>query len=206
MYDNFVIPLTFVILSVLVLWVVAGSRGWWWLKSIVVTGVALFGILLWHSLSTLEGWPTDDGMPEKFEVKWIIVEEPNRKTKEEGKIYILAKDLSDQEDDSFNLLLHSKEKNNKVRLYSIPYSRKMHEQAEAIQKQIASGKPFYGELKKAEKGKEGEGEGEGEVKQGEMGEGKQGEMGEGKRGGSLSNEQEFILHQLPPPVFIQKNP
>jgi len=208
MIDTFGIPLAFIVLSTLLLWIIIGSKGWWWLKALVVVTTVLFSISLWQSLESLQGWATKEKPPEKFEIKWIDVKEPNKKTGEKGYINVWMRDLNPKKEDKQNKIpiLHSKGKNNEARLYSLPYSRQMHEQAEKIKQQIAKGKPFYGEIKDGvAKGLQGKGEGE-KGKGGQQGQGKKGK-GDGQKGdgGSLSNKQDPIFHELPPPVFQRKD-
>lgn len=205
--DTFGIPLTFVIVTTLILWAVIGGKGWWWLKAIMIMGTFLFSISLWHSLESLEGWPTEERMPEKFEIKWIVIEEPNMRTGEEGEIFIWSKNMTKEYNSASSIpLLHNKEKSNDPRLHRLPYSREMHKQAQDIQNKIASGEKYYGEMKGGKmksggKGKEGEGKGKSNGKG--NGKGKTGEQ-EGD-GGSLSQKQDLIFHELPPPYFIPKN-
>lgn len=207
MIDTFGIPFAFVIISILVLWFVIGSKGWWWIKALVVAGSVLFSISLWHSLDALQGWPTNESLPDKFEIKWLVIKEPNKKTGDEGGIYVWAKDLQPKKTKSGKFILHNKGTSDEPRLHTIPYSRKMHEQAEGIKKQIAAGKPFYGEVKKGggvgEAGK-GKGKGKGEGKGRGRGKGGKGRGKGSGRGGDLSNEQDPIFHELPPPVLPEK--
>jgi hypothetical protein len=209
MLDTFGIPLAFVIIAALTLWVVIGSKGYWWFKMIMVSISIFFSISLWNSLSSLQGWPTADMPPEKFEVKWIDVKEPNKKTGAPGSIYVWVRDLQpDHIDESFYMRLHHKELEEEPRLYKLPYSRGMHVQSEMIKGTIAKGGRFFA-------GIEAKGQGQGQPGQGKPGKGKgkgqgqgKGKPGQGKdgRGGSLSQEQEFVFHELPPPVFPEKDP
>lgn len=193
MIDTFGIPVAFTIIAALTLWVIIGSRGWWWVKMGVATLAIFFSISLWHSLEGLEGWPTDQSMPQKFEIKWIVVEEPNNKTGEEGQILVWARDLEPMLKEKSNIpILHNKDKSNEPRLHRLPYTREMHEQAVKIQKKIGAGGKFFGEIKG--KGIKGQNKGKGKGRSG----------AEGKNGGSLSNEQLPIFHELPPPYFPQK--
>lgn len=199
MIDTFGIPVAFTIIAALTLWVIIGSRGWWWVKMGVATLAIFFSISLWHSLSGLEGWPTDQSMPQKFEIKWIVVEEPNNKTSTKGQILVWARNLEPMSGEKSNIpILHNKNKSNEPRIHRLPYSREMHQQAIKIQKRIGSGGKFFGEMKKGEGMKE-QGKGNGK-RSGREGEG----IGEGKGAGSLSNEQLPIFHELPPPYFPQK--
>lgn len=212
MIDTFGIPLAFVIIAALTLWVVIGCKGYWWLKLIMVSLSIFFSISLWHSLISLQGWPTPQTMPEKFEVKWLDVKEPNQKTGGKGCIYVWAINL---EPDSspvgttaplLGVQLHSKEKSGEPRLYKLPYSREMHEQAKGIKEMIGKGGRFYGRLGKAGEGgmsqldadgKKGSGKGKGRPGQGRP---------NGEGGGSISEGQEFVFHELPPPLFPDKEP
>ena len=206
MIDTFGIPLAFIIITTLILWMIIGSKGWWWLKAIVVTGAVLFSISLWHSLAALQGWPTQEELPPKFEIKWVVVEEPNKKTGFKGAIYVWVRDIAPKDSRSEGLpLLHTKKQSDEPRLHTVPYSREMHEQAEGIKKQIASGKPYYGEMKKGEGEGKGKGDGKGKGK-GKGGKGPKGEgEGKGQGGdGDLSNEQDPIFHELPPAVLPEK--
>lgn len=208
MIDTLGIPLAFIIIATLTLWVIIGSKGWWWLKGLIVVVVLFFSISLWHSLNSLQGWPTDEKLPQKFEIKWITVKEPNMHTGEKGEIIVWAMNLTKEYNESLIPKLHNKEESGEPRLHRLPYSRNLHEQAMKIQKQIAGGGKFYGEMKENEMQGEGQngqgngrnqGQGKGKGK-GQSREGKGSQLGDG----SLSQEQEFIFHELPPPYFIPK--
>lgn len=206
--DTFGIPLTFIIITALILWAIIGGKGWWWLKAIMVIGTFLFGVVLWHSLETLEGWPTEEPMPEKFEIKWIVVEEPNMKTGEKGEILVWSKNMTEDYKTASSPipLLHNKEQSDDPRLHRLPYSREMHKQAQDIQKKIAFGGKYYGEMKDGKM--KGKGEGNGKAGNGKgKGEGQGNGKTGGKKGdgGSLSQEQDPIFHELPPPYFIPKD-
>ena len=100
--------------------------------------------------------------------------------------------------------LHSKEKSGEPRLHRLPYSRKLHEQAQKIKQQIAKGGKFYVEMKNVDM--KGQGQGKGKGKGQGQGKGREGK-GKGQKGdgGSLSQEQDPIFHELPPPHFIPKD-
>jgi len=207
MLDTFGIPLAFVTIAALTLWVIIGSRGYWWLKMIVVSISIFFTVSLWNSLGSLQGWPTLDMPPAKFEIKWLDVKEPNKKTGAPGSIYVWLRDLEPKEiDESFYMRLHHKALEEEPRLYKLPYSRMMHEQAEQIKGVIAKGGRFFAGIKAAgQPGEPGDGKGNGKGKGQGQGKGKPGQ-GRPGGGGSLSQEQEFVFHELPPPVFPQKDP
>lgn len=209
MTETFGIPMAFVIISALTLWVVLGCRGHWFLKMVMVSASIFFSILLWNSLVSLQGYPASAQMPDKFEVKWVDVEEPNKKTGDPGSIRVWAKDIAPKPSDQIKL--HQKEMSGDPRVYELPYSRQMHEQCQGIKKQIAGGKRYFGQMgavagKMGEmgQGKKGDGKGGGKKGSGRKGNGKLAADGNG-RGGSFSQEQEMMFYELPPPVFPEKD-
>ena len=203
MIDTFGIPLAFVIIAALTLWVVLGCKGYWWLKMIMVSLSIFFSISLWNSLISLQGWPTTQTMPGKFEVKWLDVKEPNKKTGQKGCIYVWARDLEPNSPPiekaaapPLSMQLHAKEKSGEPRLYKLPYNRQMHQQAEEIKKMIGEGGQFFGTLAKAGTGMSQLGSGQQEEEGG----------GGGGSGGGAISEGEFVFHELPPPLFPAKEP
>ena len=80
------IPLVFFSLFILVLWFIIGAKGHWALKAIVIAMTLHFCISIGLSLEGFAGWPSADGLPDKFMVHWIVVEEPDKRTKTGGAI------------------------------------------------------------------------------------------------------------------------
>jgi hypothetical protein len=210
MSDTIGIPLAFLAFCVITLWIVIGARGWWWLKLIVITTVAYLSVCLWFNLVSLEGWPTTAILPDKFEVRWIEAREPNKKTKNPGAIYVWILDVSGNPyAKPYILTLHNKAMSNNPRLYELPYSRPAHEQSEQIKNKIKSGSRFFGKLGQF-KGVEGQSSDEGGTPlngRGVPGAGIPGNNTEGtgqRGGGSLSGQQDWIFHELPPPSLPEK--
>jgi len=203
MSDTFGIPLAFVIFSAMALWIIIGSKGHWLLKMAFITIAYYFSLCLWNSLGDLQGWPTHKDLPDKFEVKWIGVKEPNRKTKDKGAIYVWIRDINPEKtvSESYYLKFHYKELEEEPRLHKLPYSRMLHEQAMQIQNLIKQGESFFGQMKKG--GIEGEGKGEGKGK-GNKDNGREGKGGKKGEGGDLSQRQDPIFHRLPSPILPEK--
>lgn len=200
MIQTFAIPLTFIIIASLALWIIIGSKGWWILKAAAVVIASLFSITLWQSLDDVQGWPTTKTIPAKFEIKWIGVEEPNKKTDAPGAIYIWLKDLEPEKTPhSWYISTRHKNINGEPRLHKLPYTRQGHEQAMKIQQQIAKGGKFMaGRSGKGGVGEVGDGNGKG-------GKGK----AKGKKGGKggegmTEGGDEFNFYELPPPSYPQK--
>ena len=94
MTETIGIPVAFILLTILILWVVIGVKGKWWIKSCLISLTLYFSIGLWVSINGLLGWPTTDSPPQEFEVHWMLVEEPNKKTGDPGAIYMWASDIN----------------------------------------------------------------------------------------------------------------
>ena len=176
-----IIP-TFILLGGLILWFVIGTKGYWPLKMILITMTVCFSLFLSQTMQDVRGWPTDDALPDKFRVHWIVVKEPDKADRDnKGGIYLWVTDLSGD--------------GSQPRSYRSEYSRKKHEDAQEALGMIMNGK--------AVGGRRGEGEGGGDNK----GDGDQ--KGEGQDGGdgagSMSNSPEIIFHELPPPKPPKKD-
>jgi hypothetical protein len=192
----------------------------------VVAISIFFSICLWQNLADLQGWPTIVQPPQKFEIKWVDVKEPNKKTGDPGGIYVWLKDINPEAaiDESYYLRFHHKELEEEPRIHKMPYSRPAHEQAQGIMARIAKGKRVFAQM--GAQGSMGEmcdsdcdgekcggkcdgkgkpGQGQGRPGQGKPGQGKPGsQLASQGRGGSLSQEQDWIFHELPPPLFQEK--
>jgi len=197
MTETIGIPVAFILLTILILWVIIGIKGKWWLKSCLISLTLYFSIGLWVSINGLLGWPTTDGPPQKFEVHWVLVEEPNKKTGDPGAIYMWASDINASEQ-SFSPF-GSKKPLDKPRLYQLPYSRSMHEQTEGILEKLKKGERYMATLGGKGQGDE-EGKGDGEA----GGKGREGGSKSGAGGGSLSQQQDPVFHELPPAKLPDK--
>jgi hypothetical protein len=146
-------------------------------------------------------------MPARFEIKWLITEEPGKKTGGNGAVYVWAVDLDTGRGarKPFFLQLHRKGERPEPRLYRLPYSRPLHEQAREIQEQIRGGKRFFGVMREGVPG-EGGTPGKAAGRKGEAG-GEDLARGEGTEAGKGAPgpiHQDYIFHELPPARFPEK--
>lgn len=205
--DTFGIPLAYLVVVASALWIVIAVRGQWWLKGGVVLLTVTFSAALWHSLSTLQGWPVEVEMPARFEIKWLFTEEPDKKSRRPGAVYVWALDLDAgrAKGRPFFLRLHRRGEGPEPRIYQLPYSRPLHEQAREIQDKLMGGQRFFGVMKKGvpgEGGAPGTGTGrKGEAKGVAHGEG---DVREGRKGAPYAIHQDYVFHELPPPRFPEK--
>ena len=201
--DAIGIPLTFIILASIGLWMILYAKGAWYYKLLYVALCLYFSFIMWFSLSDLSGWATEAKFPEKSIIHWILVQEPSKtNSKEAGNVYIWATAI-DQENNlmkaetSTVLKPFTAKKNmTEPRVYRLPYSEELHKKAAQAMQQIMSGKTLIGDAK-------GDGHGDGDSN----GEGNQGENGNrnGRNGGgSLSQQQIMRFYELPQPKLPPK--
>lgn len=197
------IPLVFFSLFILILWFVIGAKGHWLLKAAVIAMTLHFCISIGLSLQGFAGWPSGEDLPTKFIVHWVVVEEPDKKTKDKGAIYVWATSLDNQKEErsssawrNFFLSL-SPVDTGQPRAHAVPYSKEKHEESDGVLTKIKGGKIVIGE-----RGKKGKGKGEGEEGNGDGDGDGEGEGPQG--GGSFSQSDGITFHDLPPTKLPKK--
>mgnify|MGYP003335439861 CR=1 FL=1 len=197
------IPVSFVLLSAIGLWILIYGKGYWWIKSIFIFLTIAFSITLWASLSELSGWPTDTSVPEKVIVHWMLVKEPSKlNSKDKGFVYLWGTEIDSENKvketkiNKWTSPFIAKKHSIEPRTYRLPYSEDLHKKTVQAMKMIRAGKNIVAEGMKL-----GSGEGEPSQAFGKK-EGKN--KGKGKQG-SLSQEQDFMFYELPPFKMQDKN-
>ena len=182
------IPIGFLIMATILLWFFINTKGKLWVKVALTLVAGYYSLITWTSLDTYAGWATDAKMPDQFIVHWVMVEEPDKKTKDPGAIYLWITSPDLGANTMWNFLGYKPE-NPKPRIYRLPYSTDMHEKAEQIKKLLKKGKIVVG-------AKKGIGEGDG---------GSENTTNESLKGRpSISNPQEYEFHELLPSVLPNK--
>jgi hypothetical protein len=179
------IPVAFLILIVVILWLIIHLKGKFWIKLTFVSVATYYCIVLWYSLATFAGWSSGDDLPKEFQVKWIVIKEPSKKTGHDGAIYLWVSDIENKAE-SRNILnfLGYNAKGGEPRSFKVPYTRALHERAARAMGMLRRGIPVKGSALKGEK---------------KDGAGKKGRRGaRSGRGGNHSNKQEIEFHILPP--------
>ncbi len=112
----FVTVAAYIIIAVLLLSLNLTSRWRWWVKgaAIVVTTLGFVGT--YFATANLIGWPTSERIPERFSLLWAEVKEPNKKTGENGMVYLWVEEL-----DEFNLPAGP------PRAFQVPYTQALAE-------------------------------------------------------------------------------
>jgi hypothetical protein len=143
------IILAFLFISMFLLWYVIGTKGAWWVKAFLIVFTLHFGVSLGVSMEGLLGWPSAQRLPDKFELHWALVEEPNSSLDRSGKIYLWVTDLEQDEAGEGDwrrfFADFSAYRGRLPRAYKIPYTRAFHVNVDAAMSKIAAGIPVAGE-------------------------------------------------------------
>lgn len=172
---NIALPILLLVFGGLTFWMLTESSLRWYFKATSISAFCIFTIVFWSSINSFLGWPaSEDDMPEKILIHWVIIKEPNKFTKFEGKIYIL---LESAEESKSNFVVkffgYNKDKI-EPRLHELEYNRSLHEKLQKdIIPKLKNGQPVFGKLEKGKgllrglsKGKQGKGKGSESQKQG----------------------------------------
>jgi len=189
---NIALPILLLVFGALTFWLLTESALKWYFKTVCITAFCVFTIVFWTSIHTFLGWGANENdLPEKILIHWVIIKEPNKLTKREGSIYILAE--SANKSNKGNIVDFFGYKNNLIepRLYKIKYNRKLHEQLNKISQKLKKGQPVFGKLNKT-KGEQKNGTGKGKAPSDKKGE------------GSESQNQEWEFHELLPSDIHEK--
>ena len=187
---NIALPILLLVFGGLTFWLLTDSLLKWYFKTACISAFCIFTIIFWSSIYSFLGWPAnEDDIPEKILIHWIIIKEPNKFTKFEGKIYVLLESVEEEEVNAVLKLFGYKRSRIDPRLYGLPYDRGLHEQLEKnVMSRLRKGRPVIGTLKKKK------------TKKGRAGEEEEGERGDG----SESQKQEWYFHELLPSEIHKK--
>ena len=201
------IPLVFFSLTGLILWFIIGARGHWGIKAVIILLTLHVCLSVGNSIPNFAGWPSNDKLPAKFLVHWLVIDEPDKKSGDDGHIYIWATTLSQQEKEVEGwrqyLLSFGVQDFTEPRAYRTPYTREGHERGEGALTKIKNGEPVMGR-NNGKGGEKGKGDKDGKGKGKGKGPGKDGKGG-GKGSGSFSNSDDISFHNLPDTILPEKD-
>jgi hypothetical protein len=120
-------------LFVLLAGVTLGS-GTWRLKLAAAGAVAVFAAATLVSIPGLLGWPSTDGLPPKFRLLAVHIQQPDKQTRDAGSVYLWAIDAE-------NLM-----RGVAPRAYRLPYSAPLHETAATAAAKLGKGVAQLGEF------------------------------------------------------------
>jgi len=190
---NIALPILLLMFGGLTFWVLTESALRWYFKAVCISVFCIFTIIFWSAIHTFLGWAAmEDDMPEKVLIHWVIIKEPNKVTKFDGRIYVLLQAAEKPKSNALARFFGYQQEKVEPRLYGLEYSRSLHEQLEkGIIPRLKSGQPVFGTLKKGNKKPSGSGT-------------RKGKRNEGKGGGSESQEQGWYFHELLPSEIHRK--
>tara|TARA_Y100001934_G_scaffold258647_1_gene328990 strand:+ start:865 stop:1446 length:582 start_codon:yes stop_codon:yes gene_type:complete len=189
---NIALPILLLVFGGLSFWILNESSVKWYIKTACISTFCIFTVVFWSSIHSFLGWPAlESEMPEKVLIHWVIIKEPNKVTKNPGRIYLLLESADKADLSLFARFFGYRKDRIEPRLYGLKYSRPLHEQLQkGLMPKLKSGRPVYGKLtKEGEKGKAGQ-KGKGENEQ--------------KGEGSESQEQDWEFHELLPSEIHRK--
>jgi hypothetical protein len=188
------IPLAFIVLMALNLWITIGIKGFWWVKTLLIAASLTLAIFVWASLESYLGWPCRSDLPEEYQILWLSIQEPT--VDKDGAVFLWARPVESEMDlVPYDLFVY-KPKISEPRAFYLDYTRNLHEQSQKALESLKQGKIIIG--KKADKDADGSnGSGESTEDQNANSESK-GTGGETKGG-------DPYFFELPPTKFIEKN-
>ena len=189
---NITLPILLLVFGSLTFWLLNESSLKWYYKTMCISVFCIFTIIFWSAISTFLGWPAKaEDMPEKILIHWIVIKEPNKFTKFNGAIYILAESAEKDDSSKFIRFFSYKKNKGEPRQFGLPYSRKLHEHFQkSVIPKLKKGQPVAGKLtKKAGEQRSGKGKTKPQNDKG---------------GGSESQEQEWMFHELLPSEIHKK--
>ncbi len=195
-----IITIFFCILMAVLLWSIIGGKGHWAIKSLTIPFCVWYSVAIGVTIVSVSGWPSNSEVPEKFEVHYVLVQPPSKQTDSEGNIYLWVIDLNNK--DEFSLFNLYNSVDGEPRVHRIDYSKKLHQQLNAVLSGLKKGQRIMGERGKGigKLGKGGKGKGKGV-----NGQGKDGELGGDTGGGDEGDPSiEMKFYRLPPVIMYPK--
>lgn len=176
-----------ILLCAMLAWIIIYSKGHIILKVVAIPPAILYCVGLYITLPTMLGWPSDAKLPEKFELYAIKVDPPVGG--QDGQILIWCGSLKPNEHQMLSMFQPDPYSS---RLYTTPYSKQGHDEANKARAMLRKGQRVMGER--------------GSIKakgQKTKGKGKRGKKGKGKSKGSHGGEEgnpnvPFHFYKFPP--------
>ena len=105
----------------------------WWIKGTAIVLTTAFSVIGFYKTRQLLGWPIVEKMPDRFQLLWVRVVEPNRAYQEPGAIYLWVEAVDENNVPS-----------GIPRAYKVRYSTPLAEKAEKAKEQIMQGNQLEG--------------------------------------------------------------
>lgn len=83
----------YVVMAAVLLSIALWNRIAWWIKAASIVVTFGFFFVTYLSVRHMLGWPTSEQLPDRFELLWAFVQEPDEATRHPGAIYVWAMKL-----------------------------------------------------------------------------------------------------------------
>src|SRR5215467_6298529 len=127
------ISAAYVVIAVLLLSLGLASRFAWWVKAAAIVVTSVFFVEVFFATKDLLGWPRNGQLPNRFQLLWVRVVEPDRLSANPGAIYLWIEEV-----DENNV------PDGVPRSYRLPYTRPLADRSAKARDEIMSGKPQQG--------------------------------------------------------------
>ena len=112
----------------------------WRVKASLIVIVSGFYLVTYFSLPPLLGWPTDDALPQRFNLVAVFVREPDKSTGAEGEIFLWATDMA------------KGPRGVEPRAYRVPFTGELHAKVVEAGNKMRKGLPQLGEINEEQLG------------------------------------------------------
>jgi hypothetical protein len=127
------VGLSYVVVAVLLLSLNLASRWHWGVKAAAIAVTSVFFAVSYGSIAGLIGWPSEARVPERFQLDWGTVVEPDKLNGSPGSIYLWVEAL-----DENNVPAGT------PRAFRVPYSRDLADRIGHAKERIEQGKDQAG--------------------------------------------------------------
>ena len=118
----------FIFITVILLLIVLRAQINWIIKLILIIGSSLIYVGTYQGMVNFTGWPTELKLPNKFQIHWTHIREPDKFTKAEGAIYLWVEEL-----DQYNV------PSGIPRAYKLPYTPPLEDAITLVHTNIEQG-------------------------------------------------------------------
>ena len=135
----------YVVMAAILLSIALWNRVRWWIKAATIIVTFGFFFVSFMSFRHILGWPASAELPDRFELVWAFVQEPNEAIQSPGAVYVWAMTLPGEGPvDQAELYMPGAidtrvEPNQRPRAYVLPYTRYMHEEVEEAKIKMVDG-------------------------------------------------------------------
>jgi len=127
------IAAAYVVVSVLLLSASLTAPLRWWIKAAAIVVSSLFFVEVFYASKGLMGWPGTDRLPNRFQLLWTRVVEPDPKLHDPGSIFFWVEEVDENNVPT-----------GVPRSYRLPYSKPLADKSLKARDEIMSGNPQEG--------------------------------------------------------------